>query len=90
MFIREGFLWKDPFEEEVKNGTTGLMLLIKMANDSKLNELGVIQMKYGSYYYKSDFICTRKNGKPITPMSVKYMSDRIHAKSGFPFIVGKS
>ncbi|MGJ4064128.1 tyrosine-type recombinase/integrase [Limosilactobacillus mucosae] len=27
----------------------------------------------------------RKNGKPITPMSVKYMSDRIHVKLGFPF-----
>lgn len=44
-----------------------------------------LQMKYGSYYYKSDFVCTKKSGKPITPMSIKYMSDRIHAKLGFPF-----
>lgn len=54
-----------------KNGTTGLMLLIKIIN------LILYVLK--------------KTGNPITPMSIKYMSDRIHAKSGFPFnfIVGK-
>ncbi len=43
------------------------------------------KLKYGKYYYKSDFVCTKANGKPITPSSIKYLSDKIHRVLGFPF-----
>lgn len=43
------------------------------------------QLRYGDYYYKSDFVCTKSNGKPITPSSIKYLSTKIQQTLGFPF-----
>ena len=43
------------------------------------------RLKYGNYYHQSNFVCTKENGKPITPNSIKYWSGRIHKKLGFPF-----
>lgn len=41
--------------------------------------------KYGDLYYESDFVCTKENGKPVTPNSVKYYCSLIQNKLGFPF-----
>lgn len=43
------------------------------------------KLKYGQLYFDSDFVCTKKNGKPITPNSIKYLSGKIHKELGFPF-----
>lgn len=43
------------------------------------------RLHYGKYYYNSNFVCTKKNGKPITPNSIKYLSDRVSKSLGFPF-----
>jgi len=32
------------------------------------------QLKYGPYYTKSDFVCTKENGVNITPDTLKYLS----------------
>lgn len=43
------------------------------------------RLKYGKYYYDSDFVCTKDNGKPITPNAIKYYSSLVEKKLGFPF-----
>lgn len=43
------------------------------------------RLRYGKRYYESDFVCTKENGKPITPNSIKYLSDTVHRRLGFPF-----
>lgn len=32
------------------------------------------RLKYGSYYYESNHVCTKENGEPITTNSLKYLS----------------
>lgn len=43
------------------------------------------KLKYGQLYFDSNFVCTKKNGKPITPNSIKYLSSEINQQLGFPF-----
>lgn len=43
------------------------------------------KMRYGQYYRDSNFVCTKENGKPVTPNSIKYACRRIEEKLGFPF-----
>lgn len=43
------------------------------------------RLKYGKYYYDSNFVCTNENGKPVTPNQIKYYSDMIQRELGFPF-----
>ena len=43
------------------------------------------KLKYGHLYFDSNFVCTKKNGKPITPNSIKYLSSEINQQLGFPF-----
>lgn len=43
------------------------------------------RLKYGQYYYNSDFVCTSENGKPITPNQIKYYSSLVQKELGFPF-----
>lgn len=41
--------------------------------------------RYGEFYFESNFVCTKENGKPVTPNSIKYHADQIQKKLGFPF-----
>lgn len=43
------------------------------------------RLKYGKMYHQSNFVCTKNNGKPITPNSIKYLSERVSKSLGFPF-----
>lgn len=43
------------------------------------------RLKYGKYYYDSDFVCTNDNGKPVTPNQIKYFSSLVQNELGFPF-----
>lgn len=43
------------------------------------------RLRYGQYYHDSNLVCTKENGKPITPFSIKYYSDKIHKNLHFPF-----
>ncbi|WP_057740978.1 site-specific integrase [Limosilactobacillus secaliphilus] len=43
------------------------------------------RLRYGKRYFESQLVCTKSNGKPITPNSVKYLSSLVHSKLGFPF-----
>lgn len=43
------------------------------------------KMRYGQYYNDTNFVCTKQNGNPVTPNSIKYACDRIKDKLGFPF-----
>lgn len=43
------------------------------------------RLRYGQYYYDSNFVCTKENGKPVLPNSIKYYCSQIQKKLGFPF-----
>lgn len=43
------------------------------------------RLKYGKYYYDSDFVCTNDDGKPVTPNQIKYFSSLVQDKLDFPF-----
>lgn len=43
------------------------------------------RLRYGKRYYESNFVCTKENGKPITPGSIKYLSSLVSPTLGFPF-----
>lgn len=43
------------------------------------------KLRYGKRYYESEFVCTKENGKPITPNSIKYLSSLVHQNLDFPF-----
>lgn len=42
-------------------------------------------MKYGEYYHVSNFVCTKENGKPITPASCKWSGRNIKEKLRIDF-----
>ena len=43
------------------------------------------KMRYGKYYFDSPFVCTKQNGEPVTPNSIKYFSSRVKKYLGFDF-----
>lgn len=43
------------------------------------------KIKYGRYYYDSAFVCTKANGKPITPNVIKYYTIKLSRELDFPF-----
>lgn len=43
------------------------------------------KLRYGQHYYDSNFVCTKDNGKPVTPNSIKHYSRRITELLHFPF-----
>ncbi|ANK59637.1 site-specific integrase [Loigolactobacillus backii] len=43
------------------------------------------RVSYGRLYYESNFVCTKENGQPVTPNSIKYKAEHISNKLGFPF-----
>ena len=59
----------------IKIGDTLVSILKKKSVNQKKNKL-----KYGVFYNDSDFICTKENGDPITPSSVKYSTRHISEK----------
>lgn len=43
------------------------------------------QLKYGQYYKKSNFVCTKENGENITTDSLKYLSRVVNYELGINF-----
>ncbi|OTP12512.1 hypothetical protein A5844_000745 [Enterococcus sp. 10A9_DIV0425] len=43
------------------------------------------RMRYGQYYYDSNFVCTKENGEPITPNSIKWSAGKIKKDFGINF-----
>lgn len=43
------------------------------------------KLRYGKFYHDSNFVCTKENGDPMTPNSIKYHADKIQRDLGFPF-----
>ncbi|QLL70262.1 tyrosine-type recombinase/integrase [Lactobacillus sp. 3B(2020)] len=58
--------------------------LINILKKQKLNQ-AKNRIKYGQAYFDSNFVCTKENGKPITPFVIKYWADKIQRELGFPF-----
>lgn len=58
-----------------------LVDLLKQHKKHQMEE----RLRYGRYYYESNFVCTKENGKPVTPNTIKYQCDRIQKELGFPF-----
>lgn len=43
------------------------------------------RLRYGKNYHESNFVCTKENGKPVTPNSIKYYASTVTKELGFPF-----
>ncbi|MGX7133127.1 site-specific integrase [Enterococcus songbeiensis] len=43
------------------------------------------KLRYGKFYYDSNFVCTKENGEPVTPNSIKWHSSRVKKELGFDF-----
>ena len=43
------------------------------------------KLRYGKFYYDSTFVCTKDNGEPVTPNSIKWHSSRIKKELGIDF-----
>lgn len=65
---------------KISIGPSVIELLKKKRADQEVQ-----RERYGKYYYDSDFVCTKENGKPVTPNSIKYHADKIQKELGFPF-----
>ena len=40
---------------------------------------------YGSNYFDGNFICTKENGQPVTPNSIKYNVEKVRKLTGVDF-----
>ncbi|GAK47763.1 phage integrase family site specific recombinase [Secundilactobacillus oryzae JCM 18671] len=58
-----------------------LMEILRAHRKHQLEE----KIRYGQFYIDSNFVCTKENGKPVTPNAIKYACYRIEKKLGFPF-----
>ena len=58
-----------------------LVDLLKQHKKHQIEE----RLRYGQYYHESNFVCTKENGSPVTPNTIKYQCDRIQKELGFPF-----
>lgn len=61
-------------------GNTLTNILKKQRTRQKQNKL-----KYGEFYHSSDFVCTKENGQPVTPSSVKTSGRNIRMKLNIEF-----
>ncbi|MFD1422027.1 tyrosine-type recombinase/integrase [Lactiplantibacillus songbeiensis] len=61
-------------------GSTLLTVLKRFHTYQKENKV-----RYGQYYFDSDFICTKANGKPVTPSVIKYYASKLSKELDFPF-----
>lgn len=43
------------------------------------------RMRYGKFYYDSKFVCTKENGEPVTPNSIKWSASKIKKDLGINF-----
>ncbi|WP_375180649.1 tyrosine-type recombinase/integrase, partial [Enterococcus rotai] len=43
------------------------------------------RLLHRKYYYNSDWVCTKANGEPVTPNSIKWNCSKISKELGFRF-----
>lgn len=43
------------------------------------------KLRHGKYYFDSQFVCTKENGEPVTPNSIKWHSGKVKKELGFDF-----
>ncbi|WHA10365.1 site-specific integrase [Enterococcus montenegrensis] len=43
------------------------------------------KIRYGQFYFDSPYVCTKENGEPVTPNSIKWNCTRISKALGFRF-----
>lgn len=43
------------------------------------------KLRHGKYYFDSQFVCTKENGEPVTPNSIKWHSGKVKNELGFDF-----
>lgn len=58
-----------------------------LANELKAmkNRQSENKLRHGKYYYDSNFVCTKENGEPVTPNSIKWYCTKTTRDLGFPF-----
>lgn len=58
--------------------------LVKILKDHKIRQKEN-KLKYGEFYTKSNFICTKENGQLLNTSSLKYLSRIVNYELGIPF-----
>lgn len=58
--------------------------LIEALKDQKKYQIEE-RMRYGSLYHETNFVCTKDNGDPVLPGSIKYKAGEVRKKLGFDF-----
>lgn len=43
------------------------------------------RVRYGKFYYESNFVCTKENGEPVTPNSIKWSASKVKKNMGIDF-----
>lgn len=43
------------------------------------------KLRYGKFYFDSNFVCTKDNGEPVTPNSIKWYCSKVKKELGFSF-----
>lgn len=61
-------------------GDTLVNILKKHKTNQKKNKL-----KYGEFYFESDYVCTKENGQHVTPSVIKYNTRKIKENLGIEF-----
>lgn len=59
-------------------------ILTQELKDAKKRQLEN-RARYGQYYYESNFVCTKENGEPVTPNSIKWSAGKIKRDMGIDF-----
>lgn len=81
---------KDDYKLETPKSQAGYrtivigQILIDILKKHKKHQMEE-RLRYGKYYTNSNFVCTKENGKPVLPNSIKYYCEQIQKKLGFPF-----
>ncbi|WP_413515832.1 tyrosine-type recombinase/integrase [Carnobacterium maltaromaticum] len=58
--------------------------IIKILKSSKKRQIEN-KLFYGSNYFDGNFICTKENGQPVTPNSIKYNVEKVRKLTGVDF-----
>ncbi|WP_251854743.1 tyrosine-type recombinase/integrase [Enterococcus italicus] len=43
------------------------------------------RLRYGQFYFESNYVCTKNNGEPVTPNSIKWSSSKVKKMLGIDF-----
>lgn len=81
---REGYVFETP---KTKSSYRTIRIGDKLVDILKRNKVWQDEQRkeYGKFYHESNFVCTKENGKNITPTTIKYLSKIVNLDLGIYF-----